>query len=139
LTGDAVATATGSIDATNSALLDGRLDQALQLTRIAVIVDLTEVDFCDSTGLRTFVQARRKAAARGVTLVLAGLRNRAEYVSTITQLEKAFFCQPDLGAAVRWLDNGSNDHADHDPSPALGELHQAVQLKSDGGESGTQP
>jgi anti-sigma B factor antagonist len=111
LTGYAVATATGSIDATNSALLDEHLHQALQLTRMAVIVDMTKVEFCDSTGLHTFVQARRRAAACGVTVVLAGLRNRVDHVFTITHLKKAFFCQPDLDAAVRWLEGGSNGHS----------------------------
>lgn len=135
LTGYAVATATGSIDATNSALLDEYLDQALQLTRTAVIVDLTGVDFCDSTGLHTFVQARRKADARGVTVVLAGLRNRVEYVFTITQLEQAFFCLPDLDEAVRWLEDGSNGDDKQAPSPALGELNRADQPPPDG-ESG---
>jgi anti-sigma B factor antagonist len=130
--GYAVATATGSIDATTSALLDEQLDQALELTQTAVIVDLTEVDFCDSTGLHTFVQARRKADARGITLVLAGLRNRVEYVSTISQLERAFFCQPDLNAAIQWLDNGSNGQTDDGPLPALSELNQADQPPADG-------
>lgn len=132
LAGYAVATVAGSIDATSSALLDEHLDRALALTGMAVIVDLTEVDFCDSTGLHTFVQARRKAAARGVIVVLAGLRNRVQHVFTITQLERAFFCQPDLDAAVRWLNDGSNDRAQHGSSPALAQLNQAEQLSSDG-------
>jgi anti-sigma B factor antagonist len=110
LDGYAVVTAAGSIDATNCAILDEQLDQALQLTNMAVIVDLAEVDFCDSTGLHTFVQARRKATTRGVVVIMAGLRNRVEYVFTITQLEEAFFSQPDLDTAIRWLDNGHNGH-----------------------------
>lgn len=107
LAGYAVVAAAGSVDATTSELLDEHLDRALQLTNMAVIIDMTEVDFCDSTGLHTFVQTRRKATVRGVTVVLAGLRNRVKYVFTINRLEQAFFSQPDLDAAVRWLENGT--------------------------------
>jgi anti-sigma B factor antagonist len=113
--GYAVVVAAGSIDAITRDLLDEQLDRALELTRLAVIVDLSEVGFCDSTGLDTFVQARRKATARGVTMVIVGLRNRVEYVFTITQLEEAFFAQPDLETAIRWLENGSTGQADYLP------------------------
>ncbi|HEY7484684.1 MAG TPA: STAS domain-containing protein [Streptosporangiaceae bacterium] len=115
LAGYAVVTAIGSIDATTRALLDERLDQALQLTRLAVIVDLTGVDFCDSTGLNTFVQALRKATARGTIMVTAGLRKRAEYVFAVTRLEEAFYSQPDLDAALQWLENGSADSVSERP------------------------
>ncbi|HEY7489461.1 MAG TPA: STAS domain-containing protein [Streptosporangiaceae bacterium] len=118
LSGYAVVTATGSIDATTRALLDEYLDQALELTRLAVIVDLSEVTFCDSTGLNSFVQAHRKATTRGVIVVAAGLRNLTEYVFAVTRLEEAFYSQPDLDAAVNWLENGyaARDNPPHTPA-----------------------
>jgi anti-sigma B factor antagonist len=105
--GYAVVTVTGSIDVTTHDRLAEQLERALHLTQLAVIVDLSEVDFCDSTGLNTFTQAHRKVTARGITMVTAGLQDRVEYVFAVTRLKQAFHAQPDLDSAVRWLENGS--------------------------------
>jgi anti-sigma B factor antagonist len=118
LAGYAVVTAAGSIDFATRALLEEHLDQALQLTKLAVIVDLTEVEFCDSTGLNTFARIRRQATALGVVVVTAGLRDRVEEAFTMTRLAQAFYAQSDLETAVRWLENGtpSRDRSERQPS-----------------------
>jgi anti-anti-sigma factor len=77
------------------------------LTKLAVIVDLTEVEFCDSTGLNTFARVRRHATANGIVVVTAGLRDRVKEAFTMTRLAQAFYAQPDLETAVRWLENGT--------------------------------
>jgi anti-anti-sigma factor len=107
LAGYAVVTAAGTIDFTTRARLEEHLDQALRLTRVAVIVDLTDVVFCDSTGLNTFARIRRQATARGIVVVTAGLRDRVKDAFTMTRLAQAFYAQPDLETAVHWLENGS--------------------------------
>jgi len=63
--GYAVVTAAGSIDFTTRPLLEEHLDQALRLTQLAVIVDLSKVHFCDSVGLNVFLRARRPRHRRG--------------------------------------------------------------------------
>lgn len=115
LSGYAVVTAAGSIDFTTRALLEEHLDQALQLTKLAVIVDLTEVEFCDSTGLNTFARTRRQASALGLVVVTAGLRDRVKDAFTMTRLAQAFYAQPDLETAVRWLENGTSNRDKPDP------------------------
>ncbi|HEU5157367.1 MAG TPA: anti-sigma factor antagonist [Streptosporangiaceae bacterium] len=120
LAGYAVVTAAGSIDFTTRATLEEHLEQALELTRLAVIVDLTDVEFCDSTGLNTFARIRRQATARGVVVVTAGLRDRVKDVFTMTRLTQAFYAQPDLETAIRWLENGSTSRDRYDPLPAPG-------------------
>jgi anti-anti-sigma factor len=107
LAGYAVVSAAGSIDFTTRALLEEHLDQALRLTKLAVIVDLTEVEFCDSTGLNTFARVRRQATAQRIVMVTAGLRDRVKDAFTMTRLAQAFYAQPDLETAVRWLENGT--------------------------------
>src|SRR5918992_996991 len=109
--GYAVVTVIGSIDDTTRALLDEQLDQALTMTDLAVIVDMSAVDFCDSTGLNTFTKAHRKATARGITVVTTGLKDRVGYVFTVTRLEDVFYAQPDLDTAIQWLENGTNGRA----------------------------
>jgi anti-anti-sigma factor len=105
--GHAVVTVVGSIDADTHGLLDEPLLRALELTQTAVIVDLNQADFCDLSGLNAFVQARREATARGIVVVIAGLRNRIKNVSAITRLEEGFHSLPDHETAVRWLETGS--------------------------------
>lgn len=107
--GYAVVTAAGSIDFNSQTLLDQELRAALQQTRLAVIVDLSGVDFCDSSGLNVFAKAHRLATARGLTVVVAGLRDRVKHVFALTRLDQAFYPQPDLETAVRWLETGSSD------------------------------
>lgn len=109
LAGYAVVTVAGTIDFTTRDVLEEHLDQALQLTRVAVIVDLTEVDFCDSTGLNTFARIRRQATALGIVVITAGLRDRVKDAFTMTRLAQAFYAQPDLETAVRWLENGTSN------------------------------
>jgi anti-anti-sigma factor len=114
LAGYAVVTAAGTIDFTTREMLEEHLDQALRLTRVAVIVDLTEVDFCDSTGLNTFARIRRQATALGIVVITAGLRDRVKDAFTMTRLAEAFYAQPDLETAVRWLENGTSNRVKAD-------------------------
>jgi anti-anti-sigma factor len=114
LAGYAVVTAAGTIDFTTREVLEEHLDQALGLTRVAVIVDLTEVDFCDSTGLNTFARIRRQATALGIVVITAGLRDRVKDAFTMTRLAQAFYAQPDLETAVRWLENGTSNRVKAD-------------------------
>lgn len=109
LSGYALVTAAGSIDFTTNALLHEELGRALALTRLAVIVDLTEVHFCDSSGLNVLAMARRKASARGITVVAAGLQSRVERVFAVTGLDQALYPQPDLQTAINWLETGSRN------------------------------
>jgi anti-sigma B factor antagonist len=103
----AVVTAAGSIDFTTQARLEEHLGKALEMTRVAVIVDMTAVTFCDSVGLNVFAQARRQATARGITMIMAGLQHRVQRVFAITRLDQAFHSRPDVATAVSWLENGT--------------------------------
>lgn len=120
LLGHAVVTVVGPIDADTHGLLDEPFLRALELTHTAVIVDISEVDLCDPSGLNAFVHARREATARGIVMVIAGLRNKIKNVSTITRLEEQFRSLPDHETAVRWLETGSQGlrpRSDTKPSP----------------------
>ncbi|RFS86487.1 anti-sigma factor antagonist [Actinomadura spongiicola] len=109
LAGYALVAVSGSIDAHTHPLLAEQLEQAVTATRLAVIVDMTDVRFCDSSGLNTFARAYLRADARGVSLVAAGLQDRVHRVFTITGLDYGVHLQPDVETAVRWLENGTMD------------------------------
>jgi anti-sigma B factor antagonist len=55
-----------------------------------VRVDLTDVDFLDSTGLGVLVGALRRAHTGGGEVVLAGARPNVAKVFQITGLDKVF-------------------------------------------------
>jgi anti-anti-sigma factor len=107
LTVYALVSVIGSVDFGTYSILSEQMDQALELTRVALIVDMSAVDFCDSSGLNVFAQTIRKARSRGVALVVVGLRDRVARVFNVTQIDQAMHALPDLETAVRWLETGS--------------------------------
>lgn len=51
------------------------------------VVDMTEVSFCDSTGLRTLVRHHRRHADAGGSLRVVGARESVRRIFVITGLE----------------------------------------------------
>ncbi|MCW2884914.1 MAG: anti-sigma factor antagonist [Streptosporangiaceae bacterium] len=104
LTAYAVATLVGEIDFTNRERLEVQLLQALDTTRTALIVDMAEVTFCDSSGLNTFVRVLRRTRVHGKTLVLVGVHHRVTHVFKMTGLEREIPRYADVETAFRWLE-----------------------------------
>lgn len=63
-------TIAGELDIASEPELAGALEQALEAAPAAVVVDLREVEFMDSTGIRALAQARQRCAEAGRRLVL---------------------------------------------------------------------
>jgi anti-sigma B factor antagonist len=63
-----------------------------------VVLDLSALDFCDSTGVGTFVWLHRRAAAEGGRLVLAAPRRTVREVLRISGVDRAI---PVVGRAAR--------------------------------------
>ncbi|WP_433359612.1 STAS domain-containing protein [Actinoplanes sp. CA-142083] len=61
----------GNLDLDSAAVLTTTLDQVLDRPSPRVVVDLSEVEFCDSTGLSAFVVGHNRATATGGWLRLA--------------------------------------------------------------------
>jgi anti-anti-sigma factor len=61
----------GNLDVDSAAVLTTTLDQVLDRPVPRVVVDLSAVEFCDSTGLSAFVIGHNRAAASGGWLRLA--------------------------------------------------------------------
>jgi anti-sigma B factor antagonist len=62
----------GNLDLDSATVLTTTLDQVLDRPRPRVVVDLSAVEFCDSTGLSAFVVGGNRATAAGGWLRLAG-------------------------------------------------------------------
>lgn len=87
--GNATLSLTGSIDlVTRQAMYDAGmdvLDHGGSLT-----LDMTDVDFIDSTGIGALVELTKAAASRGTRLSVSGRSARVDRVLEVTGLEEAW-------------------------------------------------
>jgi anti-sigma B factor antagonist len=67
-----VVTVRGNLDLDSATVLTTTLDQVLTVPVPRVVIDLSAIEFCDSTGLSTFVVGHNRAVALGGWLRLAG-------------------------------------------------------------------
>lgn len=67
------------------------------------IIDLTELDYCDSTGITVLVAAYQRAKAQDSGLVVAGLDGGLLRVFQIAGLDRLLTFVPSVGDAVRLL------------------------------------
>jgi anti-sigma B factor antagonist len=70
-----VVVATGEIDMASAPMLEHALQQAIESSDGPVVLDLCEVTFFDSSGLRTAIVAHRELDERGRRLGLAVVRD----------------------------------------------------------------
>jgi stage II sporulation protein AA (anti-sigma F factor antagonist) len=73
VTGGAVLTVAGEIDADTAGILTSALAEAGASGPPAVVVDFTAVTFMDSSGINTLLHAHHDLAARGARLAVAGV------------------------------------------------------------------
>jgi anti-sigma B factor antagonist len=70
--GSIVVSVRGDLDVDSATVLTTAMEQVLAEPAPRVVVDLSGVGFCDSTGLSAFVLGHRRATASGGWLRLAG-------------------------------------------------------------------
>jgi anti-sigma B factor antagonist len=94
----------GEIDVYSAPALKDALSALLETRSSAVVVDLTEVGFLDSTGLGALVAARTSATDAGARLAVVCDRDRILKLFRITGLDGVFDIFPTVDAAVQGLD-----------------------------------
>ena len=79
----------GELDLSTAPDLEGPLEQALESGKGSVLVDLTQCEFIDSTGIALIVRAwqRLDSGNNGRTLVLCSQNDQVRRVLEITGLE----------------------------------------------------
>jgi len=81
----------GEIDLYTAPRLHGELITALADGGPArIVVDMSGVEFCDSTGMNVLLAAQRRARERGGDVQLAGPRPAIRKVLQVTGLETVF-------------------------------------------------
>ena len=80
----------GEVDLHSSPLVRQTFLQLLERRPARLIVDLTAVQYMDSSGVGTLVDFKRRVDVARTALVLAGVQPRVRSLLQITQLEKFF-------------------------------------------------
>jgi anti-sigma B factor antagonist len=99
--GHIVLALTGEIDLYTAPRLQSELTGALAGGDPArIVVDMSAVDFCDSTGMNVLLAAHRLACERGGDLVLAGPRPPVRKILEVTGLGSVFTIHDSLAAVT---------------------------------------
>jgi anti-sigma B factor antagonist len=96
-----VVTVRGEVDVYSAPALQETLSAMLAAAAKAVVVDLTEVGFLDSTGLGVLVAARNAAVNAGQALPIACAEGRILKLFKITGLDSVFDIHPSAEAALQ--------------------------------------
>lgn len=89
----------GEIDLYTAPHLQSELAAAMgPADPVQIVVDMSAVEFCDSTGMNVLLAAYRKACERGGDLTLAQPRASVRKVLEVTGLASVFTVHDDLGS-----------------------------------------
>ncbi len=80
----------GEIDLYTVPRLRGELAKVLAVGEVRLVVDLSGVDFCDSTGVNVLLAAHRQARDSGGQLELSAPRPAIRKILKVTGLESVF-------------------------------------------------
>ncbi|CQR65722.1 STAS domain-containing protein [Streptomyces leeuwenhoekii] len=100
--GPCVIEVAGELDHHTAHVLSEAVDAAPFGTS-AVIIDLSGVTYCDSTGITVLITAYRRAQATGSSLSLAGVNPDQMRVFSVVGLDQVFTFHPSVQAALSAL------------------------------------
>ncbi len=91
----------GDVDLSRSPALRSALRSAQSGKPPRVVVDLSEVDYMDSSGVATLVEAYQIARRNSTRMVLCGLRDRVRSIFEIARLDTVFAIVDSRDAALK--------------------------------------
>jgi anti-sigma B factor antagonist len=90
----------GEIDLYTAPRLQSELTSTLSAKPALIVVDMSAVEFCDSTGMNVLLAAHRAATERGGALTLAAPRPSVRKILEVTGLQSVFTIHDDLPAVT---------------------------------------
>ncbi|SHL99937.1 STAS domain-containing protein [Actinacidiphila paucisporea] len=97
----AVFTPAGELDHHTADLLSEPLGTAMDAGANRLVIDCSQLEFCDSTGLNVLLSARLRAEAEGGAVHLVAMRPTVARVLEITGAEAVFTLHDTLDQALR--------------------------------------
>jgi anti-sigma B factor antagonist len=88
--GHAVVTATGELDLYTAPRLQAALSELLRERADRIVVDMSGIEFCDSTGMNVLLAALKRNREQGGTLELAAPRPAVRRILQVTGLDEVF-------------------------------------------------
>jgi anti-anti-sigma factor len=80
----------GELDIASAPVLEEALGRIESEQPAVLLVDLRELDFMDSTGLRTLVSANQRARAQGRRLAIVRGPEQVDRIFSVTRLDERF-------------------------------------------------
>jgi anti-sigma B factor antagonist len=97
--GHTIVALAGEIDLYTAPRLQSELTAAMRGEQPArIVVDMSAVEFCDSTGMNVLLAAHRQASEQGGDLALAAPRAAVRKILEVTGLGSVFTVHDDLAA-----------------------------------------
>lgn len=90
----------GDVDMSRAPSFREHVRVAQQSKPKRLVIDMAEVDYMDSSGLATLVEAMRNAKGLGVELILCGLNPKVMAIFEIARLHQFFRIVPTVADAV---------------------------------------
>ena len=90
--GSIVLTPSGRIDLTNAESFKEILLRVVAAAKTALVLDLSEVDYISSAGLRSVMIASKAGKPNGVTLGIAAMRPVVREIFAISRFDLVFPC-----------------------------------------------
>jgi anti-sigma B factor antagonist len=90
----------GELDADTAATLHSTLADLLERPVPRIVVDLSDLKFCDSVGLSAFITSKQVIAARGGWLSFAGANPFLSQLMETVGLSRYFAIFPDVDEAI---------------------------------------
>jgi len=109
LDGSVVLSPIGRIDLTNAEAFKENLLRVVALAKTALILDLSEVDYISSAGLRSVMIASKAGKPNGVTLGIAAMRPVVREIFSISRFDLVFPCFETIRDAIAELAPGALD------------------------------
>lgn len=110
----------GELDLATAGKVDLAVEQLVTSGLRLVVLDLSGLRFCDSTGLGALLRASRRVRAEGGTCIVAGARGEVRRVLAMTRTERAVTVvddvQPALLALRRQLERSEGPSGDQSES-----------------------
>lgn len=96
----AVMTVTGRIDSATSAEFETAIQTVIEGGKRNIVLDMADVDFLSSSGLRVLVTTRKDLNKSGGRITLAQLSERVQETLAIAGLDVLFESFPDRESAI---------------------------------------
>ncbi len=96
----AILTITGDLDRSTAERLKATARTVWKTEPAGLVLDLSAVPFCDSTGLSALVYVLRGCQASDIGLALVGMEPRVERILSLTRLLAAFDRYPSVAEAL---------------------------------------